>query len=92
MAVKKTTGKIKSDGGGYIAPPGATNANRVSGAYSDEGMSLKQYFDLLYKQTSPQASPRSDALSGRTTEGGTRSVLEGFRAFIRGGGLRTGGK
>ena len=36
-------------------------------------------------QTSP--APR-DALSGRTPEGGTRSLLEGFKSFIRGGGLR----
>jgi len=35
---------------------------------------------------------KGDALSGRTAEGGTRSVLEGFRSFIRGGGLRSGGK
>ena len=54
---KKLTGKIKSDDGGYIAPPGATNANRLSGAYSDEGMSLKQYFDSLYKQTPSKDNP-----------------------------------
>ena len=36
----------------------------------------------------PSYSPsRGDALSGRTPEGGTRSLLEGFRSFIRGGGL-----
>ena len=41
---------------------------------------------------SPQPAVRGDALSGRTAEGGTRSLLEGFRAFIRGGGLRSGGR
>ena len=196
MAAKKT-GKTKSTDGGYVAPPGATNANRVSGAYNDAGMSLKQYFDSLYKQTPepdrpsvrteppkpgpqirttpnvrsgnksrtvmpqpvsktptysspkfeniynsydpikitttskpinakeasqlakeiekfnksypknprpvnsglgprdmrPSYSPsRGDTLSGRTPEGGTRSLLEGFRSFIRGGGLRSGGR
>jgi hypothetical protein len=40
----------------------------------------------------PKPVVRGDALSGRTTEGGTRSLLEGFRAFIRGGGLRSGGR
>ncbi len=35
---------------------------------------------------------KGDVLSGRTPEGGTRSLLEGFRAFIRGGGLRSGGR
>ena len=39
----------------------------------------------------PIALGRGDALSGRTFEGGTRSLLEGFRAFI-GGGLRQGMK
>ena len=203
MAAKKTS-KTKSTDGGYVAPPGATNANRVSGAYNDAGMSLKQYFDSLYKQTPPKDNPsyrtappsnpksisttpnvrsgnigrrvfpipdrmeqtqkstnpktqpppapktpikittksqpinakdasqlskkltkleiakfnktypknprpvnsglgprdmrpsyspsRGDALSGRTPEGGTRSVLEGFKSFIRGGGLRGSGR
>jgi len=35
---------------------------------------------------------RSDALSGRTPDSGTRSLLEGFRSFIRGGGLSRGSK
>ena len=35
---------------------------------------------------------KGDALSGRTPEGGTRSVLEGFKSFIRGGGLRGSGR
>ncbi len=35
---------------------------------------------------------KSDSLSGRTPDGGTRSLLEGFKAFIRGGGLRSGGR
>jgi len=34
---------------------------------------------------------KGDALSGRTPDGGTRSLLEGFRAFI-GGGLRKHGR
>jgi hypothetical protein len=29
---------------------------------------------------------RNDILSGRTVEGGTRSMLEGVRGFMRGGG------
>ena len=37
-------------------------------------------------------SIKSDSLSGRTPEGGTRSVLEGFKSFIRGGGLRGSGR
>ena len=35
---------------------------------------------------------RGDALSGRTPDGGTRSLLEGFKSFIRGGGLRGSGR
>ena len=35
---------------------------------------------------------KGDVLSGRTPEGGTRSLLEGFRSFVRGGGLRSGGR
>ena len=96
MAAKKVIGKIKSNDGGYIAPPGSTNANRLSGAYKDEGISLKQYFDSLFTQTPksnlPLNSPKAgDALSGRTPDSGTRSLLEGFRSFI-GGGLRKHGR
>ena len=32
----------------------------------------------------------SDKLSGRTPEFGTRSLLEGMKSFMRGGGLRSG--
>jgi multidrug efflux pump subunit AcrA (membrane-fusion protein) len=38
------------------------------------------------------SSARGDALSGRTPEGGTRSLLEGFRSFIGGGGLNKHGR
>jgi len=61
MATKKkmtTPTKTKSTDEGYVAPPGATNANRLSGAYSDKGMSTKQYFDSLYKQPpTPKPQP-----------------------------------
>lgn len=40
----------------------------------------------------PIALGRGDVLSGRTPDGGTRSLLEGFRSFIAGGGLRSGGR
>ena len=127
MAKKRATGKTKSNDGGYIAPPGSTNANRVIGTYKDEGMSIKQYFDSLYKQTpSPSRGPvkdlmgnplrpsskpmqgsaqmrnqnppviypkAPDKLSGRTAEFGTRSMLEGMKSWMRGGGgFRIGGK
>jgi len=49
--------------------------------------------DTMSRATkSPQPAARGDVLSGRTAEGGTRSVLEGFRSFIRGGGLRGSGR
>jgi hypothetical protein len=33
-----------------------------------------------------------DPMAGRTVEAGTRSLLEGMRSFIRGGGLRLHGR
>lgn len=36
------------------------------------------------------AATASDKLSGRTPEFGTRSLLEGMKSFMRGGGLRSG--
>jgi|LakMenEpi03Aug12_release.lakeMendotaPanAssembly.Ray.scaffolds.fasta_scaffold12959_3 hypothetical protein len=37
-----------------------------------------------------QAQTHKDYLSGRTAEFGTRSLVEGMKSFMRGGGLRRG--
>jgi len=37
-------------------------------------------------------NPMSDKLSGRTPDSGTRSLLEGLKGFLRGGGLLRGSK
>jgi hypothetical protein len=44
------------------------------------------------KITQPIALPaaKNNPLAGRTVEGGTRSMLEGMKSFMRGGGLRRG--
>ena len=89
MATKKkmtTPTKTKSTDGGYVAPPGATNANRVSGAYSDKGMSVKQYLDSLYKQT-PKL-PSSSTGGAGPSRGSSGSMGRGNM----GGGLRKQGK
>jgi len=103
---KKLTGKIKSDDGGYIAPPGATNQNRVLGRTQDVNLlnqwnraSNAQQVEAFARamsgdsnfQASLQQPARGDALSGRTVESGTRSILEGLRSFMS-GGLRKGAK
>ena len=103
---KKLTGKIKSDDGGYIAPPGATNQNRVLGRTQDVNLmrqwekasnakQIEAYARALSGdpqfQSSLQSSVRGDSLSGRTVDSGTRSILEGLRSFM-GGGLRKGAK
>ena len=37
-----------------------------------------------------RAKMSADRMAGRTVEGGTRSMLEGMKSFMRGGGLRRG--
>ena len=89
MATKKkmtTPTKTKSADGNYVSPPGATNANRLSGAYSDKGMSVKQYLDSLYKQT-PKLP--SSSVGGA---GPSRSSGSNMGRGNMGGGLRKQGK
>ena len=38
------------------------------------------------KETAAYKTAVKDSLSGRTVEGGTRSMLEGIRGYMRGGG------
>ena len=73
--------------GGSGAPPGATNANRVSGAYSDKVMSVKQYLDSLYKQTPKLPSSSKGGAGPSRGSGGNM----GGRGNM-GGGLRKQGK
>ena len=89
---KKKPGKTKSTDEGYVAPPGATNANRLSGAYSDKGMSVKQYFDSLYKQTPKQKISElpSSSKGGSGPSRGSGGNMGGRGNM--GGGLRKQGK
>ena len=103
MAAKKTS-KLNT---APPPNPGETNQNRVLGNTKDVDL-LKQWNKSSNAQqieaygralsgdpqfrSSLQSAARGDSLSGRTTEGGTRSVLEGFRAFFRCGGLRSSGR
>ena len=66
----------------YPATPKLPKSTSVSG-YREVVVPVKDAFGNSIK---------SDSLSGRTPEGGTRSVLEGFKSFIRGGGLRGSGR
>lgn len=66
----------------YPATPKLPKSASVSG-YREVIVPAKDAFGKTIK---------SDVLSGRTPDSGTRSLLEGFRAFIRGGGLRSGGR
>ena len=84
---KKKPGKTKSTDGNYVSPPGATNANRLSGAYSDQGMSVKQYLDSLFKQT-PKLPSSSKGGAGPSRGSGSNM---GGRGNM-GGGLRKQGK
>ncbi len=52
---------------------------------------IKQAEDMAKALRAQKIADRS--LSGRTPEAGTRSILEGMRSFMRGGGgFRIGGK
>ena len=103
MAVKKTN-KLNT---APPPNPGETNQNRVLGNTKDVDL-LKQWNKSSNAQqieaygralsgdpqfrSSLQSAARGDSLSGRTPDGGTRSLLEGFKSFIRGGGLRGSGR
>jgi hypothetical protein len=65
------------------------NANRTTKAAQRYATDIGKNLNIGKNITLPI---KGDALSGRTPEGGTRSVLEGFKSFIRGGGLRSSGR
>ena len=44
----------------------------------------------VQSQSAKLASAQRDLMSGRTVDAGTRSMLEGMKSWIRGGGLRRG--
>ena len=77
------------------------NRSQLNSNYSRQA---QQQIDAMERQ-SPQGSRNSpktsrpsnipvsrlpDKLSGRTSEFGTRSLIEGMKSFMRGGGLRRG--
>jgi hypothetical protein len=65
----------------YPATPKLPKSTSVS-SYREVVVPVKDAFGKTVK---------SDSFSGRTPEGGTRSLLEGFRSFM-GGGLRKHGR
>jgi len=91
MAAKKKSGKTKSDVDfGDMAP----DRYFIKGgrAYVEVGRS-GDIMGPYGKSSAAYSTALKDMMSGRTVEGGTRSMLEGMRGWMRGGGgLRSHGK
>jgi len=79
MRKKSTTGKPKG-----LDDYGQPVDLKKNAAYSymrakSTASSVRSEFEMIH-----------NPLAGRTVEGGTRSMLEGMKSFMRGGGLRRG--
>jgi len=82
---KKRAAKTKSNMGG--SDDGADQYFLRGGkAYVRSGSSGDIVAGPFEKGTAAYSKAAKDVLSGRTAEFGTRSVLEGMRSFMRGGG------
>ena len=65
---------------------------KIKAINAGERAYLKNQVKYPSRGVIPMGPVKGDALSGRTPDSGTRSLLEGFKAFIRGGGLLRGSK
>jgi hypothetical protein len=85
---KKRANKTKSNMGGSDEEP--LSRYFLSGGKAYVEVQSGDVFGPYEKGTAAYKRAAKDSLSGRTAEFGTRSLVEGMKSFMRGGGLRRG--